>query len=99
MLLLPFYGIEATVSETEPAQPVSFYGVTKLAAEQLVLGLQRTGKLKACSVRLYSVYGPRERPEKLYTKLIETYLDKPFPLFEGSVKPLREASLMWRYSE
>ncbi|HSD13768.1 MAG TPA: NAD-dependent epimerase/dehydratase family protein [Flavobacterium sp.] len=81
------YGIEATVDETEPAKPVSFYGVTKLAGEQLVLGLQRTGKLNACSVRLYSVYGPRERPEKLYTKLIENlHYDKPFPLFEGSIK-------------
>lgn len=81
------YGIEATVDETIPAQPVSFYGSTKLAAEQLVLGLQRLGKLNACSIRLYSVYGPRERPEKLYTKLIENlYNDKPFPLFEGSVK-------------
>ena len=81
------YGIEATVDETIPAQPVSFYGATKLAAEQLVLGLQRLGKLKACSIRLYSVFGPRERPEKLYTKLIENlYNDKPFPLFEGSVK-------------
>lgn len=81
------YGIEATVDESVPAKPVSFYGVTKLAAEQLALGLQRTGKLNACSVRLYSVYGPRERPEKLYTKLIENlYNDKPFPLFEGSVK-------------
>jgi UDP-glucuronate 4-epimerase len=81
------YGIEATVNETVPAQPVSFYGSTKLAAEQLVLGLQRLGKLNACSVRLYSVYGPRERPEKLYTKLIENlYNNKPFPLFEGSVK-------------
>lgn len=81
------YGIEATVDETIPAQPVSFYGSTKLAAEQLVLGLQRLGKLKACSIRLYSVFGPRERPEKLYTKLIENlYNDKPFPLFEGSVK-------------
>jgi UDP-glucuronate 4-epimerase len=81
------YGIEATVDETEPAKPVSFYGVTKLAGEQLALGLQRTGKLNTCSIRLYSVYGPRERPEKLYTKLIENlYYDKPFPLFEGSVK-------------
>jgi len=81
------YGIEATVDETQLTKPVSFYGVTKLASEQLVLGLQRTGKLKACSIRLYSVYGPRERPEKLYTKLIENlYYDKPFPLFEGSVK-------------
>lgn len=81
------YGVEATVDEQVPAKPVSFYGTTKLAAEQLVLGLQRLGKLNACSIRLYSVYGPRERPEKLYTKLIENlYNDKPFPLFEGSVK-------------
>lgn len=81
------YGLEATVDETVPPQPVSFYGVTKLAGEQLVLGLQRTGKLNACSIRLYSVYGPRERPEKLYTKLIENLInDQPFPLFEGSLR-------------
>lgn len=81
------YGLEATVDESVPTQPISFYGTTKLAAEQLVLGLQRAGKLNACSIRLYSVYGPRERPEKLYTKLIENlYLDRPFPLFEGSLK-------------
>ena len=80
------YGLEATVNESVPPQPVSFYGVTKLAAEQLVLGLHRTGKLNACSIRLYSVYGPRERPEKLYTKLIENLInDQPFPLFEGSL--------------
>jgi nucleoside-diphosphate-sugar epimerase len=81
------YGLVANVDENVPAKPISFYGSTKLAAEQLVLGLQRLGKLNACSIRLYSVYGPRERPEKLYTKLIENlYANKPFPLFEGSVK-------------
>lgn len=80
------YGKEATVNETAIPKPASFYGVTKLAAEQLVLSLKIEGKIKACSVRLYSVYGPRERPEKLYTKLIENlYYDKPFPLFEGSI--------------
>jgi nucleoside-diphosphate-sugar epimerase len=77
----------ANVDEDVTTKPISFYGSTKLAAEQLVLGLQRLGKLNACSIRLYSVYGPRERPEKLYTKLIENlYANKPFPLFEGSVK-------------
>ena len=36
---------------------------------------------------MYSVYGPRERPEKLYTKLIESLFNGiPFPLFEGSLK-------------
>lgn len=90
------YGIEATVDENRLTKPVSFYGVTKLAAEQLVLGMQRTGKLKACSIRLYSVYRPRERSEKLYTKLIENlYYDKPFPLFEGSVKHERSFTYVW----
>ena len=80
------YGKEATVNEDALPKPISYYGVTKLAAEQLVMALQRENKIKACSLRLYSVYGPRERPEKLYTKLIENlFLDKPFPLFEGSL--------------
>lgn len=81
------YGIEATVNENVSPAPVSFYGTTKLAAEQLVLGLQRLNKIHACSIRLYSVYGPRERPEKLYTKLIESlFTNSSFPLFEGSLK-------------
>ncbi|WP_268849277.1 NAD-dependent epimerase/dehydratase family protein [Flavobacterium aestivum] len=84
------YGIHATFDETVAPSPVSFYGVTKLAAEQLVLESSRLGQLKACSLRLYSVYGPRERPEKLYTKLIACALnDIPFPLYKGSEKHLR----------
>ena len=79
------YGREATVDEQSVPQPISFYGTTKWAAEQLVLAYQREGTIRACSMRLYSVYGPRERPEKLYTKLIENlHQGKPFPLFEGS---------------
>lgn len=80
------YGKQATVDENFAPKPISFYGNTKLSAEQLVLGLQRENKINACSIRLYSVYGPRERPEKLYTKLIDNlYNNKPFPLFEGSL--------------
>lgn len=81
------YGIHATSTEEEAPMPVSDYGVTKLAAEQLVLASQRSQKISACSVRLFSVYGPRERPEKLYTKLIKSiYNGTAFPLFEGSDK-------------
>ena len=40
----------------------------------------------ACVMRLFSVYGPRERPEKLFMKLINHMVrDKEFPLFEGSL--------------
>ncbi|MEM9680669.1 MAG: NAD-dependent epimerase/dehydratase family protein [Bacteroidota bacterium] len=64
------YGLEATFTEDVAPKPASYYGVTKLAAEQLVLQKSRELQMKACSLRLYSVIGPRERPEKMYTKLI-----------------------------
>ncbi|MDX1462183.1 MAG: GDP-mannose 4,6-dehydratase [Marinirhabdus sp.] len=84
------YGLHATLREDEAPLPASWYGVTKLAAEQLVLAYARRGLLQATSLRLYSVYGPRERPDKLYTRLIDCGLNnKPFPLYEGSEKHLR----------
>lgn len=84
------YGSEATFDETKAPQPTSFYGVTKLAAEQLVLAKARLNQLQGCSLRLYSVYGPRERPDKLYTKLIACGLkNEEFPLYPGSLEHLR----------
>ena len=84
------YGLRATYAEDKEPQPASDYGVTKLAAEQLVLSRARLGILNACSLRLFSVYGPRERPDKLFTRLIDCGLNnKEFPLFEGSKNHLR----------
>lgn len=84
------YGLYATMTEEQAPEPASWYGVTKLAAEQLVLAYSRRGLLKGTSFRLYSVYGPRERPDKLYTRLIDCGLNKKaFPLYEGSEKHLR----------
>ncbi len=84
------YGLEATFPEDVAPKPASHYGVTKLAAEQLVLQKSREQRFKACSLRLYSVIGPRERPEKMYTKLIDLGLKgESFPLYEGSDKHLR----------
>jgi UDP-glucuronate 4-epimerase len=79
------YGRHAYDPEDAAPKPTSYYGVTKLAAEQLALALHREKGFPACSLRIFSVYGPRERPEKLYPKLIRSILtDTPFPLFEGS---------------
>lgn len=84
------YGADATGDESSVPRPTSYYGVTKLAAEQLVLAGHRSRGLRACSLRLYSVYGPRERPDKLFPTLIRSLLlDEPFPLFEGSERHLR----------
>ena len=79
------YGLVATKDESAAPEPASWYGVTKLAAEQLVMAYARRGFIKGTSLRLYSVYGPRERPDKLYTRLIDCGLNhKEFTLFEGS---------------
>jgi UDP-glucuronate 4-epimerase len=84
------YGTDATGSEDVVPQPTSYYGVTKLAAEQLVLAAQRDRGFPACSFRLFSVYGPRERPDKLYPRLIQAILtDQSFPLYEGSEQHVR----------
>lgn len=84
------YGNHATDTEDTPPKPVSYYGVTKLAAEQLSLARWRENQLPVCSLRLFSVYGPRERPEKLYPILIRSILENTeLPLFEGSEKHSR----------
>ena len=84
------YGSNATGDESSEPKPISYYGVTKLAAEQLVLSESRNRYIKACSLRLFSAYGPRERPEKLYHKLIKCILnDDVFPLGLGSNNHIR----------
>ena len=88
------YGKHAIDPEDAAPKPTSYYGVTKLAAEQLALSYHRQKGFPACSLRLFSVYGPRERPEKLYPRLIGCILtDAPFPLYEGS----REHSRSYSY--
>lgn len=80
------YGRYATSPETAAPAPTSPYGVTKLAGEQLALSYQREYALPVCALRLFSVYGPRERPEKLYFKLIRSmFEDRAYPLYEGSL--------------
>lgn len=84
------YGTSAIGSEDTPPAPASDYGRTKLAAERLVLSYARDGVLPACAVRPFSIYGERERPDKMCFKMIEAALDgAKFPLYEGSLEHRR----------
>lgn len=84
------YGARATEIESSELKPTSNYGVTKLAAEQLAMSYYREIGLPIVVLRFFSVYGPRERPEKLYHKLIKSILeDKAMPLFEGAEHHIR----------
>ena len=76
------YGLEAVGDETMPLRPISPYGVTKLAAEHLILAHVVTFGFPAVLVRYFSIYGPRQRPDMAYHRFIEALLDgRPVTVF------------------
>ena len=76
------YGRDAVGDETTPARPISPYGVTKLAAEHLVLANVATRGLDASIVRYFSIFGPRQRPDMAYHLFTEALLDgRPITVF------------------
>ncbi len=76
------YGRDAVGDETTPTRPISPYGVTKLAAEHLVLANVATRGLDASIVRYFSIFGPRQRPDMAYHLFTEAMLDgRPITVF------------------
>jgi UDP-glucuronate 4-epimerase len=65
---------EALVARAEP-RPFSPYGVSKLAAETLVGAYAVNHGLSTVSLRYFSVYGPRQRPDMAAHRFIEALLD------------------------
>jgi len=61
----------AAVEETAPRTPVSPYGLTKAACEDLIDVYRRGSQLSAVSLRYFTVYGPRQRPEMAFARFIE----------------------------
>lgn len=57
--------------ESALPRPVSPYGVTKLAAEHLALLYAKNFAVPATSVRYFTVYGPRQRPDMGFARFME----------------------------
>ena len=70
------YGDNAPIPMREDAlpQPVSPYGVTKLAAEQLCYLYFVNHGVPATSVRYFTVYGPRQRPDMAFHRFFKAAL-------------------------
>ena len=71
------YGDDVAIPMVETAvpQPVSPYGVTKLAAEQLCYLYYFNYKVPAVSLRYFTVYGPRQRPDMGFHRFFRAVLD------------------------
>ena len=61
--------------EDGPCQPVSPYGVTKLAAEHLAVLYHRCHGLPTVSLRFFTVYGPRQRPDMAFHRFLKAARD------------------------
>ena len=68
--------------ETQIPAPHSPYGVTKLAAEHLCHLYAEQGGVPTVSLRYFTVYGPRQRPDMAMRRFIEGGLrHTPVPVF------------------
>jgi UDP-glucose 4-epimerase len=70
------YGDSVSIPMKEDAlpQPVSPYGVTKLAAEQLCYLYFVNYGVPAVSLRYFTVYGPRQRPDMGFHRFLKAAL-------------------------
>jgi nucleoside-diphosphate-sugar epimerase len=60
-----------TSEETQP-RPVSPYGVTKMACELLARSYSESFGLEVVSLRYFTVYGPRQRPDMAFSRIISS---------------------------
>jgi UDP-glucuronate 4-epimerase len=59
-------------------QPISPYGITKLACEHLA----RAYGADAVALRYFTVYGPRQRPDMFFRRVCDALIaDEPFTIF------------------
>jgi UDP-glucose 4-epimerase len=78
------YGDETPLPMREDALPlpVSPYGVTKLAAEQLCHLYHVNYQVPTVSLRYFTVYGPRQRPDMAFHKFLRaTLLGQPMTVY------------------
>lgn len=62
-------------SELIPPQPVSPYGITKLAAERLCVLYHQNFQVPFTALRYFTVYGPRQRPDMAFHKFYKAVLE------------------------
>jgi len=73
-----------STAEVDLLKPIDYYQATKGAATLMCQGWARLHNLPIWIVRPYSVYGPDERPHRLFPRLYRAFNhDEPMTLYQG----------------
>ena len=81
---------ELPLREESILKPVSPYGVTKLAAEQLCYSYWKNYQIPTSSLRYFTVYGPRQRPDMAFHRFMRALLDGETIEIYGDGKQTRD---------
>ena len=78
------------IPEDHPTNPISPYGASKLAGEKYCFAYDQMHGLKTVSLRFFTVYGPRQRPDEAIHKFTaQLTSNEPITVF-GSGKQTRD---------
>lgn len=78
------------IDESHPARPTSPYGVSKLAAEHYAKVFYKVYGMNTVSLRYFSVYGPRGRPDQVIHKFADSLLHNRPPVITGDGSHTRD---------
>lgn len=76
--------------EDDRPQPVSPYGVSKLAAEHLCVLYTKNFKVPTVSLRYFTVYGPKQRPDMAFHRFIRAMLEDREIVIYGNGEQTRD---------
>jgi UDP-glucose 4-epimerase len=65
--------IHLPIVETHPINPISPYGLQKLSCEQYASLFAKPMGISCIALRLFNVFGPRQRPNSSYSGVISTF--------------------------
>lgn len=85
------YGnVELPMREDSVLRPISPYGVTKLAAENLCYLYWKNYDIPTVSLRYFTVYGPRQRPDMAIHKFVNAILEDKEIIIFGNGEQTRD---------